>query len=354
MQDSYSETINSLFIFLETFLFQAKKQISNAPLNGNTSFYFNLLSNTRPTANYNLDKLNIFEKSNIFEEEINKKNGTRRKEISSISSTFENFPFSYENCISSLFHNSVANSSHFKQSLLLVQTFFGMVEPIFIMSCMFRLNMNTLEEILDYLISQTTYEIEDSKRIVANYVPKLLESFLIRFLIFYIFIANEIKYEKITNDVIHLQCSSLYLKNYLKRIENKNRLINKFQSHGIEFQNSDTLICTLPNEINENNSTYTINDKFFSDLESRKQGSSILNYIDTNTVGFENKNIAQSFASSRLNGAVLNITDSLLIMQKLDQSMFGGISLQNLKFSDFSFTLNQLTFKESQIVLKIN
>jgi hypothetical protein len=328
MQNSYEDTIKNLFKFVGLFIYEIQKILSRTELK--SLYYYNLLK-VSETKNRNF---------------IDQKN----KEISTQSKEFEKYPFSYENCISSIFHNAVAHSHQYKQSLLLVQTFFGMVEPIFILSCLMNLNENYLKLILLYLSEQISYEIINEERKEMNQIPKLLESYLIRFLVFYLLLSNEVKLISSNGETISLEIKNenRFLNELFISIKKKSRIIDKCALFGVLIQDESSMLIKRNNfEQSESEKVFTVKEEFF---QMKTELPNILDFLSTNT-GEVKANHLEKFSNN--NNIILEKTECLRIAQQLDQSILGGISIQSIEMNDFNYVMNNLNFKEKFIQIKL-
>lgn len=332
MQNSYKDTVKNLFKFIDIFIFQVNQLFQK--IDFKISYYYNILTNE------NSSKTRTF--ADKFDEL--KKN----KEISSISKEYETYPFSYESCLSSIFHNAVAHSQQFKQSLLLVQTFFGMVEPIYILSCLMKLNENQLNEILMYLIDQKSYENNNSERLELNETPKLLESFLIRFFIFNLLLLNDVKMINSTGEILNLEVNSKFMADFLILIKKKTKLIERFNLFGISFLNENSVLLKRnTNQQTSSEKVYTVKEEFF---HNKTEVPNILDYLSCNTTEVKT-NETEKFSNNK--NFTLEKQQCLQIIQQLDQSILGGILIQTIEMNDFNYIMNNLNFKEKTIQINI-
>jgi hypothetical protein len=352
MENSYRDTIKNLFLFLEKFLFQIRKQ--SKQIDFKCSFY------------YNLPSIDINSMKNNYEEETFQSR-KRKKEITNTSKDCSDFPFSYLKCISSTFHSAVINQPQFNQSLLLIQTFFGMIEPIFIISCLLNKNEQHLKEILFYILNQNTYEFKENLRINKNEIPLLLEAFFIRFFIFFVLLNSELIYRGVSNnnENLKLDCKNKTIFQLINILKTKNRILEKINKLGIFIDfgaNPDNhlkieFIIKQKNGTNDSSTSYTVSEKYFIKCQDFNNNiPDILAYIEPNVSGIEpvyvNKESDKLSKNYNLGDRINNI-DCLRILQQLDNSIFGAISLQSLTMVDFNYKMCDQVFSEKLIAINI-
>ena len=346
MDVSYKDSVKNLFKFMDMFILQMRKHNSSSNLN-KVLYYYNIKNDHTKSFDSTPSVIDTYQK----------------KEISSNSSDYDKHTFSYETCVSALYHNSVANMFQFKQALLLVQTFFGMIEPIFIFSCIFKFNSLYIKQILTYLSNQNTYKISSNNPKIREEdneeIPTLTESFLIRFLFFYSFLYNTINFKLTNNDQINLELNDPFLLDLFKKLITKKRIINKLKTFGIlinNYGNDIILDCKIKSDDSNNEEkTFTVNEEYF--VKCQDKSSEIPNVLQhltsANLNVFKNKIELKKLFKANTTTNILTVTDSLRILQQMNQSLFGGIVIQSIKMIDFNYDFDNLYFKENNILLKI-
>jgi hypothetical protein len=354
LEDSYVDTIKNLFLFLEMFTFQMKKQSKQPEFK--SAFFLNLSKNVVKN-----NFLNNYKKRSIYEDEF-KNDKKKKKEITTTSQEYVDYPFSYLKCISSTFHAAVSNLPQFKHALLLIQSFFSMIEPIFIITCLLRKNEQFLLEIINFFVHQTTYEYKDQTRLDKNEIPLLLEAFLIRFLIFYLFLNVDLKLNTFTTETLNLTCMNVELIKIFNNLKNKNRIMEKLGNFGItltyDTSTKNVVINFEMKSLQSVSTSYTIKDEYFTACANSDQHiPDVLSFIQPNISSIDllnNNNDSDKLSKNYQQNDVLKCYDCLRILQQLDSNIFGGICLQSLKMVECNYNLNNLKFSEQNISITIN
>ena len=326
MENSYIETVKNLFLFIEMFVFQVKKHLKQVDFK--SAYYYS----------------------------VSKNDSKMKKEITNTSQDYIDFPFSFQRCISSTFHSAVSNQPQFKQSLMLVQSFFGMVEPIFIISCLLKKNELHLLEIVEFLANQNSYEYNMNERTIKFEIPLLLEAFFIRFLVFYMFLNTNLKIATIEAESINLECENKDLIKIFTIIKSKIRILEKFKQYGVNINYGDKIVIEfdIKQQVAKNNTSFTIKEEYFTMCNDYdKKLPDILSFIHANNdqVVQENNFNQEKLVKNYKKDEIISNIDCLRILQQLDNSLFGAISIQYLTMVEYNFSLSNIHFSEKKLTI---
>jgi hypothetical protein len=208
-------------------------------------------------------------------------------------------------------------------------------------------NDEYLKELLMYLINQTSYESLNEVRHENQEIPKLLESFVIRFFMFYLLLNSEIRLLNSNGELLSVEINSKFLSDYLGLIKKKTKIVNKFNAFGISFLEENSIM--IKRNIIQNigsEKVYTVKEEFF---QNQTEIPNILDYLTSNSTEVKVNDFEKFSNKTNFN---LSIHQCLQIFQQLDQSILGGVLIQTLEMNDFNYVMNNLNFKEK--IIRIN
>jgi hypothetical protein len=167
---------------------------------------------------------------------------------------------------------------------------------------------------------------------------------------------TNLKISSIENEAINFDCENKHLIKILNIIKTKNRILEKFKLYGVYITFADKTIIEIDikPQITRKNTSYTIKEEYFKMCNDYdKQLPDILSYIHANTEQSVQENISnqEKLAKNYKKDDFISNIDCLRILQQMDNSLFGSISLQALTMIEYNFTLSNVRFSEKKLTI---
>ena len=353
MTNTYMQHIDVLVRFLKIFSFEILKTVpivAAVPNNPPEKRVYLNLNYIPETSARNLKNVSTAEKSTHLPGIV------KLKDLTTHDQKYIKFKDDYIRSLSVQYLSNQMGSS--KSSVIAVETFFSMVEPLFIFSCISE-DKSALQ-ILNWLLDQSTYtctgvgatDNSETRVPITTESPKVLESFIIRFAFFYLIFNGAARVSVATNDQLTLifpPTNTILKKGIVEKLFLKKNVLQKLNNPDIcdisIVQNPNTtytVTVALAPQYDLSKRTqkniFTVKEDYFITLADTTKPlpdliDHLMNTSTTVTSTFMNSNFKTELATISTVGTPttdLTTIDRCELFQYFHANMFSGILCQKV------------------------